>query len=322
VRGFARYLSGIDPRTEIPRAGMVRIPRRWRPPFIYTDADVLALMERARVSIPQPLRAATYETLIGLLAATGLRIGEALRLDRSDVNWGDGVLHIRRSKFLKSRLVPLLASTVEALERYDHHRRRLCPVPSTESLFVSLRGTRVIYETVWPTHRMLCEQAGVGSGSAFSPRIHDHRHTFAVKTLLAWYRDGVDVQARLPWLSTYSRAPRAAAHLPLRVRCAGPARARCPPARRDPAGGDLVTMVAPTLQAFFTDRLTRQLQASPRTIASYRDTLRLLLSFAHERTGKQPSSSTGTTWTRRSSARFSITSSTAEPTASGPETSG
>jgi site-specific recombinase XerD len=82
VRGFARYLSGIDPRTEIPPAGMVRIPRRWRPPFVYSDSDVLALMQQAR-SIPQPLRAATYETLIGLLAATGVRIGEALRLDQA-----------------------------------------------------------------------------------------------------------------------------------------------------------------------------------------------------------------------------------------------
>ncbi len=214
VRGFARYLSGIDPRTEIPPAGMVRIPRQWRPPFIYSDADVLAMMAQARTSIPQPLRSATYETLIGLLAATGLRIGEALRLDRSDVDWAEGVLRIRRSKFLKSRLVPLQAGAVEALERYDHRRQQLCPEPSTEAFFVSLRGTRVIYEVVWPTHRLLCDHAGVGAGSAVRPRVHDHRHSFAVKTLLAWYRAGVDVQARLPWLSTYlgHREPRHTYH--------------------------------------------------------------------------------------------------------------
>lgn len=214
ARGFARYLSGIDPRTEIPPAGMVRIPRRWRPPFIYADADVLAMMEQARRSITQPLRAATYETLIGLLAATGLRIGEALRLDRGDVDWAEGVLRIRRSKFQKSRLVPLLPSTVEALKRYDHRRHQLCPEPRTEAFFVSLHGTRVIYECVWPTHRLLCEKAGVGSGQAVRPRVHDHRHTFAVKTLLGWYRDGLDVQARLPWLSTYlgHREPRHTYH--------------------------------------------------------------------------------------------------------------
>jgi integrase len=213
VRGFARYLSGIDPRTEIPPAGMVRTPRVWRSPFIYSDRDVLALMQAAK-SIPQPLRAATYETLIGLLATAGLRIGEALRLDRDDIDWTTGVLHIRRSKFLKSRLVPLTASTVEALERYAHTRRRLCPEPRTDAFFVSLRGTRVIYEVVWPTHRKLCEQAGVGADAPLPPRVHDHRHSFAVKTLMRWYQDGVEVQSRLPWLSTYlgHREPRHTYH--------------------------------------------------------------------------------------------------------------
>ncbi len=203
ARGFARYLSGIDPRTEVPPAGIVRTPRRWRPPFIYSDADVMALIDQISRSIAQPLRAATYQTLIGLLAATGLRVGEALGLDRGDVDWADAVLHVRRSKFQKSRLVPLLPSAVDALERYDHLRDRLCPDPGTEGFFVSLRGTRVIYECVWPMHRKLCEQAGVGAGSPARPRVHDHRHTFAVKTLLGWYRDGVDVAARMSWLSTY-----------------------------------------------------------------------------------------------------------------------
>jgi len=210
ARGFARYLSGIDSRTEVPPAGMVRTPQRWRPPFIYTDADVMALINQIPRSIPQPLRAATYQTLIGLLAAAGLRVGEALRLDRRDIDWADGVLHVRRSKFQKSRLVPLLPSTVDALERYAHRRQRLCPAPSTDSFFVSLRGTRVIYECVWPTHRKLCDHAGVGAGSPVRPRVHDHRHSFAVKALLGWYRDGVDVAARMSWLSTYlgHREPR------------------------------------------------------------------------------------------------------------------
>jgi integrase/recombinase XerD len=214
VRGFARYLSGIDPRTEVPPAGTIRHPRRWRRPFIYTDSDVLAMIEQARAVIGQPLRSATYQTLIGLLASTGLRIGEALRLDRADLDRSEGVLRIRESKFGKSRLVPLHASTVDALERYDHTRQRLLPDPSTESLFVSLRGTRVIYETVWPTHRMLCDQAGVGAGSPVTPRIHDHRHSFAVTTLLGWYQQGVDVPSRISWLSTYlgHREPRYTYH--------------------------------------------------------------------------------------------------------------
>lgn len=214
VRGFARYLSGIDPRTEVPPAGAIRRRTRWRRPFIYTDTDVLAMIEQADRSIPQPLRSATYQTLIGLLATTGLRIGEALRLDRYDLDHSDGMLRIRESKFGKSRLVPLHASTIEALERYDHTRRRRCPDPSTDSLFVSLRGTRVIYETVWPVHRDLCELAGVGAGSIVRPRIHDHRHSFAVKTLLGWYQQGVDVPSRISWLSTYlgHREPRYTYH--------------------------------------------------------------------------------------------------------------
>jgi integrase/recombinase XerD len=214
VRGFARYLSGIDPRTEVPPAGAVRQPQRWRRPFIYTDNDVLAMIEQAGVVIAQPLRSATYQTLIGLLATTGLRVGEALRLDRGDVDQAEGVLRIRESKFGKSRLVPLDPSAVEALARYDHIRQRLLPDPSTNSLFVSLRGTRVIYECVWPMHHQLCAHAGVGASSPVTPRIHDHRHSFAVKTLLGWYQDGVDVPSQISWLSTYlgHREPRYTYH--------------------------------------------------------------------------------------------------------------
>jgi integrase/recombinase XerD len=203
VRGFARYMAGIDPRTEIPPAGLIRRPRTRRPPFIYTDEDVLALLEQARRSIPQPLRAATMETLIGLLASTGLRVGEALRLDRADVDWSHGVLHIRCSKFRKSRLVPLSPSTIDALERYARRRDRLHPNPVSESFFISLRGTRVIHECIWKTFRMLCDNTGVGANSSMRPRIHDLRHRFAVRVLLGWYRDGVDVQPRLSWLATY-----------------------------------------------------------------------------------------------------------------------
>lgn len=213
ARGFAKYLSGIDPRTEVPPAGALRRPHRWRQPFIYSDDQVLALIEHA-TRLREPLRAATYRTLIGLLASTGLRVGEALRLDRSDLDSSEGMLTIRESKFGKSRLLPLQASTVEALERYRHTRRRLLPDPSTAALLVSLRGTRVIYECVWPTHRMLCEQARVGAGSSITPRIHDHRHTFAVKTMLGWYSQGVDVPSRISLLSTYlgHREPRYTYH--------------------------------------------------------------------------------------------------------------
>lgn len=106
VRGFARYLVGIDPRTEIPPTGLIPLRRRRRPPFIYSDAEILALMQQARSGIRQSLCAATYETLIGVLAATGLRISEAIQLDRADIAWTGGVLLVRESRFNKSRYVP------------------------------------------------------------------------------------------------------------------------------------------------------------------------------------------------------------------------
>ena len=197
VRGFARYMAGIDPETEIPPAGLIRRPRSRRPPFIYTDEELLALLEQARSSIPQPLRAATIHTLIGLLAASGLRIGEALRLDRGDVDWSEGVLHIRQSKFNKSRLVPLSPSVLEVLARYAHLRDRERPAAG-ESFFVSLRGTRVIHECVWKTFRALCDGAGIGARSSVRPTIHDLRHRFAVRVLLSWYQQGVDVSPVWP----------------------------------------------------------------------------------------------------------------------------
>jgi integrase len=214
VRGFARYLSGIDPRTEVPPAGLIPIRQRWRPPFIYSDADIAALIEEARQTIREPLRAATYETLIGLLAATGLRVGEAIRLDRHDIDGAEGVLLVRESKFRKSRQVPLQPSGVKALKEYAQRRDQLCPHPRSDSFFVSLRGTRIIYECVQSTFRRLCDSAGVGAEAADRPRAHDLRHTFAVRTLLGWYRDGLDVQARLPLLATYlgHREPRYTYH--------------------------------------------------------------------------------------------------------------
>lgn len=106
VRGFARYLSGIDASTQVPPLGLMPHRARWRRPFIYSPTDIDAVLNQARQSIGSPLRAATYETLIGLLAASGLRIGEAIKLDRTDVDWDQGVLLIRESKFGKSRLVP------------------------------------------------------------------------------------------------------------------------------------------------------------------------------------------------------------------------
>ncbi|AUY53631.1 tyrosine-type recombinase/integrase [Streptomyces sp. CB01881] len=150
-----------------------------------------------------PLRAATYRTLVGLLAATGLRVGEAIKLDHDDIDWAEGVLRIRETKFGKSRLVPLDVSGVDALRRYDALRDQDAPCPADPSFFVSRTRKRLIYAVVAPTFRQMVTGAGVGADAPNPPRLHDLRHTFAVRTLLAWYRDGADVQARIPSLSTY-----------------------------------------------------------------------------------------------------------------------
>jgi integrase len=201
ARGFARYLAGIDARTEVPPAGLIAGRHRWRPPFIYSPADIEALLAQARQLTPMP--AATHETLAGLLTVTGMRVGEAIRLDRADIDWTSAVLTIRESKFGKTRMVPVLDSTLGMLERYARIRGRLCPQAATASFFVSTAGTRLIYACVGQVFRRLRDRAGIGAGADHPPRIHDLRHTFAVRTLLRWYQAGDDVEARLPILSTY-----------------------------------------------------------------------------------------------------------------------
>jgi len=202
ARGFARHMTGLDADTEVPPFGLVPSRQRWRPPFIYQPSDIEALMARARL-IRWPLAAATHETVIGLLAATGMRVGEALKLDRSDIDWAGGVLLIRESKFDKTRQIPVAGTTMAALDHYGQVRDALCPGPATVSFFVSMRGARFSYPVFQQAFRRLCDETGIGTGSTSRPRVHDLRHTFAVTTLLDWYRHGDNVEARLPALSTY-----------------------------------------------------------------------------------------------------------------------
>jgi integrase/recombinase XerD len=203
VRGFARYLAGIDADTQVPPLGLMPHRQRWRPPFLYSPHDIDTVIEQARCSIVSPLRAATYATLIGLLAVSGMRIGEAIKLDRGDVDWAQGVLLIRESKFGKSRLVPLALSAMTALQTYAGLRDQFQPRPQDPSFFVSLAGKRLLYAVVSQTFRQLVDDAGVGAGAPRPPRLHDLRHTFAVATLLEWYRTSEDVATKIPALSTY-----------------------------------------------------------------------------------------------------------------------
>ncbi len=203
ARGFARHMAGLDPQTQVPPLGLVGYRKRWRPPFIYSAADIEALLAQAAQAIPTPLRATTYQTLIGLLAATGMRVGETLRLERSDIDWAEGVVTVRASKFGKSRELPLDPTTVTALATYAQTRDRYQPQPSASAFFVSTTGTPVIYADFGETFRHLVRAAGIGEDSPVRPRVHDLRHSFAVHTLAGWYRSGQDVNALLPRLSTY-----------------------------------------------------------------------------------------------------------------------
>jgi integrase/recombinase XerD len=203
VRGFARHLHLQDPTSEVPPTGL--LPQRFgrTTPYLYSRADIAGLMTAARRLTP-PLRAATYETLIGLLFVTGMRVGEAIGLNVDDVDVTDGLVRIVHAKFNKARELPLAPSTADALRAYLVLRDELQRRPKATSFFVSTVGTRLYYRNVCAVFRRLVDEARLERRSACCrPRLHALRHSFAVRTLLGWYRAGDDVQARLPLLSTY-----------------------------------------------------------------------------------------------------------------------
>lgn len=201
ARGFAAYLQTIDPETEIPPAG-VFAARRHRPtPYLWSRSEICRLLEGAR-ALRSSLRAATHEALFGLLAVSGMRIGEALALERSDVDLGTGVITIREAKFDRSRLVPLHPTATEALGRYAAQRDRLCPRPRSGAFFISTAGTALGKREVERAFLKIATQTGVRTESAHA-RIHDLRHSFAVSTLIDWQRSGVQIDERIAVLSTY-----------------------------------------------------------------------------------------------------------------------
>jgi integrase len=203
VRGFAAWLRTVDPAAEIPPAGLIPARKPRATPYLYTDDEVAALMAAAE-SLRTPLRTATYRTLIGLLAATGMRVGETIGLDRGDADLDDGVLTVRDGKHGKSRLVPLHETTARALRDYLRKRDGLCPDATTKAVLISPAGTRLIYCNVHATWKKLAITAGLRPRSGnCRPRIHDLRHSFAVRTMLDAYEAGLDGQAALAVLSTY-----------------------------------------------------------------------------------------------------------------------
>jgi integrase len=202
VRGFAKYLHTLDPRNEIPSLGHLPHRQTRTTPYVYSPGDVTALLA-ATDTLRTPFRTATYKTLLGLIAVTGLRVGEAIALDDGDVDCTRGVLVIRKAKFGKSREVPLHASTVRALACYRQCRDWLVQRRRTTSFFVASAGTRLFYQNVHDTFLKLVYAAGLGERRPRRPTIQDLRHTFAIRTVIDWHHAQVDVESRLPLLSTY-----------------------------------------------------------------------------------------------------------------------
>ncbi len=205
VRLFAEYHKGLDPETEIPPQGLLPHRSRRRQPYIYEDSEIKALIREAeKLPSRTGLRPHTYSTLLGLLAVTGIRIGEALALDRDDVDLGQGTLTIRQGKFNKSRLVPIHSSTQEVLRGYASLRNIVFPKPRAMSFFLSEPGTRLEISCVYRTFVKLSRRIGLRDPrDSHGPRLHDLRHTFTVRTVMEWYRAGLDVDSQMPTLSTY-----------------------------------------------------------------------------------------------------------------------
>jgi len=203
VRGFARYLATIDPSSEVPSKDLLPGTRQRLAPHIYTEQEIAALMAAAGRLRP-PLRAARHQTLIGLLAVTGMRPGEALALDRQDINLRDGVVHVRAGKQKKQREVPLHPSTIRALREYARLRDARFPEPSTPAFFIGARGRRVPRQELNRTFTQLVREVGLeGRGARARPRPHDLRHALAVHTLVDWHEAGEDIDRRMPLLSAF-----------------------------------------------------------------------------------------------------------------------
>jgi site-specific recombinase XerD len=204
VRQLCRHLSRFDPFIYVPEAIRTITPQAAHQPYIYSKAEIGALLAAASDLPPSgSLRSHTCKTLLGLLYSTGIRIGEALALNLEDFYDTEERLFIAEGKFRKARWVPLSASTCRALQSYLDRRIRIMPHSPDSPLLLNLRSRRLHHSTVSQTFGRLLNQCKIPHGAPAAPRIHDLRHTFAVNRLLAWYRDGNDVNARLPWLATY-----------------------------------------------------------------------------------------------------------------------
>lgn len=203
ARGFAEYLQTIDPTAEVPPTGVFAVRYQRPTPYLWSREEVGRLLAAARELRP-PLKAASYEALFGLLAVTGMRLGEAIALEPGDVDLDQAVITIRAqtAKLERARLVPLHPTTVEALERYLSARARLCPRTRSSTFFLSSIGTRLSRSAVAKTLRELTTALGLRTDTVH-PTAHHLRHSFAISTLLDWQQRGVRIDEQVAVLSTY-----------------------------------------------------------------------------------------------------------------------
>jgi integrase/recombinase XerD len=200
VRGLSAYLHAIDPRHQLVPGGLLRRDYHRKTPYLFTSADVDVLL-RAAAGLRSPLYAATFHTLLALLSVTGMRPGEAIRLDREDVDLARAVITVTDTKRGKTRRLPLHPSTVTALREYAARRDQLCPLPLAPAFLLAGGGARLRRRNVQRTFTRLVRRHGIGQPRGAGMK--NFRHALAVTTLIGWYRSDADVAARLPLLSAW-----------------------------------------------------------------------------------------------------------------------
>jgi len=204
VRNFSDYLVTFEPSTPLLDPKAVYAERQRSPAYIYTEDELVLLLSLAKQIAPKnPFRGASLYAMVGLGAGTGLRISEVVGLDRADIDLVSGVITVRRTKFFKDRLVPVHPTVLAVLNEYVRLRDVKHPDPKSQAFFLQQWGGRYSKHTLQTTYWNLTRLAGLRGDSGDGPTFHDLRHTFAVRRLAAWYREGKDVNAMLPLLATY-----------------------------------------------------------------------------------------------------------------------
>lgn len=205
VRGFAKFYKGIDARTEVPAPNLLHRGKPRVRPYIYTDSEIQGILQAA-LNLPGAsfLKRQTYHCLFGLLCVSGMRISEVLNLRVENVDFNAGILKVEKSKFGKSRLIPLHESTQRVLAAYMSHRDTALKGQVNDYFFISEAGKQLNQHTTRYIFYSILKRIGSPrQKKKCGPRLHDLRHRFAIETLLNWYRTGQDVERCLPVLSTY-----------------------------------------------------------------------------------------------------------------------